>query len=233
MRSIARVHDRKLQNGHGYQLFEWGESGPKVILMHGWSGRATQFFKIIEALTENGYHVLSIEAPAHGLSRQKQTSMIEFVDAIEDVIDTYGPVDIAIGHSLGGMAVFNAFERKHIDLKKAIIIGTPSGVQSVVRDFCTTVGASEKVGKGILNRIEQNFEVTIEQVSTDYLAGLHNPPGLILHDELDRDADVTNAYAVARSWTNAELVITDGLGHRGILLEESVIKKIIDFLNKH
>ena len=201
-----------------------------MILMHGWSGRATQFYKIIEAMVNEGYHVFSIEGPGHGESKQRQTSMIQFVDALEVIIEEFGPIEISIGHSLGGMAVFNAFERKHLPLKKAIIIGAPANVRNVVNDFAEAVAAGPKVAQGIIDRIETNFEVDIQHVSTDYLAQLHNPPGLIIHDEQDIDVDVSNARAMAKVWTNAKLIISDGLGHRRILEDEGVIKRIIDFL---
>src|SRR5690606_19473234 len=84
-----------------FTLFEWKNTGPKVLLVHGWSGRASQFFKIIEELHKKGYHVFSIEAPAHGKSKQKKTHMLEFVDCIEVAQSKFGQFDFAIGHSLG------------------------------------------------------------------------------------------------------------------------------------
>ncbi|MDZ7846674.1 MAG: hypothetical protein U5L96_07840 [Owenweeksia sp.] len=86
---------------------------------------------------------------------------------------------LAIGHSLGGMALFNAQYRLPDYFKKIVVIGTPANVHNVVFDFARVVKASEKVAHGIINRIEKDFELNIAEVSTDYLAAVSNPPGLL------------------------------------------------------
>lgn len=212
------------------RLFEWGHGDRRVIMMHGWSGRATQFFRIIEGLTAEGYHVYSVEAPAHGESGYKQTDMLEFVKAIEWTVNQFGPFEAAIGHSLGGVALFNAHDRLNGAFGKLVIIGSPANIRNVVLDFCEVVNASDRVANGIIASIENSFSLKTEDVSTDTLAGKWNPPGLIFHDETDADVSVANARSLARLWTNAQLHISSGLGHRRILSDPGVLKSILQFL---
>src|SRR5689334_15961670 len=47
--------------------FGWG-NGPRVLAMHGWEGRATQWGPLAELLDRAGFEVIAIDAPAHGLS---------------------------------------------------------------------------------------------------------------------------------------------------------------------
>ena len=213
-----------------FTLFEWPGPGPKVILVHGWSGRATQFFKIVESLKKNGYHTFAIEAPAHGESSQKKTHMLEFVDCMEVAQQGYGPFDLAIGHSLGGMAIFNAMKR-NLSSSKVIVIGTPSNIRNVVQDFCDKVHASSAVGNSIIRNIESRYSLKVEDASTDTLANIYNPTGLIIHDKHDQDISDSNAMDLAKSWSRAELMLTEGLGHRKVLMDNEVIKKIIHFLS--
>ncbi len=213
-----------------FTLLEWGNPQAKrVLLVHGWSGRGSQFHKIIEALLEKGFYVVAIDAPAHGGNKQKHTSMLEFVDAIEVSQNQFGPFDYAIGHSLGGMAIFNALEA-NLKPNKIVTIGTPDNIRHVVLDFCEKVHASPKVAERIIKKIENQFVMKTEHASTDYLAQKFNPAGLIIHDEDDRDVGVDNAIELAKHWPNANLIITKGLGHRRVLMEQKVIDAIVGFL---
>ena len=60
-------------------VYSYGYSKRKVLLIHGWSGRGTQLFKIADKLLENGFMTISFDAPAHGNSTGKKTMMNEFV----------------------------------------------------------------------------------------------------------------------------------------------------------
>jgi hypothetical protein len=61
-------------------VYEYGKSEKKALLVHGWSGRGTQLFKIADSLLEHGYSIVSFDAPAHGKSKGSTTIMSEFID---------------------------------------------------------------------------------------------------------------------------------------------------------
>lgn len=229
IRDKAKIHH--LSTGKSDFIgYEWGtKGGPRVLLVHGWSGRGTQFFKIIEALLNKGFHVFALDAPAHGESKQKKTHMLEFVDSVEVMEEKFGPMDYALGHSLGGMAIFNAMKR-NLCVRKIVLIGTPDNIRHVVQDFCEKVHASTKVAEGIITNIENRYSMKIENASTDELANKFNPQGLIIHDKNDQDISVLNAENLATFWPNADLVITEGLGHRRVLMDQNVIDSILGFL---
>lgn len=227
--SKARIH--KMNTGSNpFVGYEWGSGGPKVILVHGWSGRGTQFFKLIEELLKGGFHVFAIDAPAHGESKQKQTNMLEFVEAIEKMSSKFGAFDFGIGHSLGGMALMNSLDRG-LPFKKIVTVGTPTSIPAVIDDFCEKVEASAKVGQAIDAYIESRFGRPTTTFSTDYLAQRHQPAGLIIHDTEDTDVPVRHAEGLSSIWTNARLIITNGLGHRKVLMDETVVREISLFLS--
>ncbi len=208
-----------------------GAEEKQILLVHGWSGRATQFFKLVEALTAQGYTVYGIDAPAHGNAREKSTNMLAFVEAIEVMMQCFGAFDGVIGHSLGGMALFNAIDRFQVS-KRIITVGTPASVPNVVQDFCEKVGASPEIGTRICQRIERVFHVKVEQISTDYLAAKHQPEGMVIHDEEDLDVSIAEAKEIATAWTKATPFYTKGLGHRRILMDKEVIKAVTHFLSR-
>ncbi len=51
--------------------YEYGESDRKILLVHGWSGRGTQLYKIADELLKSGFSTISFDAPAHGKSQRK------------------------------------------------------------------------------------------------------------------------------------------------------------------
>ncbi len=228
LREKATFH--KMTTGKSeFFVLSWGDSPRKVLFMHGWSGRGTQFFKMIEKVVSLGYQAVAIEAPAHGKSLGKKTHLLEFRDCVLEVSRQFGPFAVSIGHSLGGMAIFNALENGH-ETGVVISVGTPATIQNVVMDFADQLGASPAIGKRIIQHIEKQFSMNTSHASTDYLAALHNPQGLVVHDLNDQDVSVEDAHELHRSWPLSNLLITKGKGHRRVLMEESVIDAIIGFL---
>lgn len=220
----------KNEMDHEYEIMVWGENNQKsILLVHGWSGRGTQFHSLIEELLKKKWKVISFDAPGSGLSQQKQTNLLEFTICCLQLCKEYGPIYHAIGHSLGGGALFNALDQG-AEFKYLVSIGTPATIPLVVEDFAFKIKGSRKIAKGILKDIQKKFNVDPEKISSSVLAGKHQPKGLILHDEEDYDVDVKNAYLLHESWTNASLQISSGLGHRKVINDPKSISIILEFL---
>ncbi|MFT5252486.1 MAG: pimeloyl-ACP methyl ester carboxylesterase, partial [Flavobacteriales bacterium] len=92
-------------------VYEYGTSQKKVLLVHGWSGRGTQLFKIADELVRQGYATVSFDAPGHGKSPGNNSIIVDFIESILEINKQYGPFEAAIGHSLGGMSVLNAIKQ--------------------------------------------------------------------------------------------------------------------------
>ena len=52
---------------------------------------------------------------------------------------------------------------------------------------------------------------------------------LVIHDRADREVPFLSAQALSRAWTGAELVATEGLGHRRLLADPAVIERAVRF----
>ena len=90
--------------GKEIKLYRWKGKGPKILLVHGWSGRATSMYFIIQKLIENNYDVYSFDAPAHGDSPTSTSNIPEFIACIKELSSSIKSFNGIIGHSGGAFA---------------------------------------------------------------------------------------------------------------------------------
>ncbi len=216
--------------GKSIRVYHYGDSKRKVLLVHGWSGRGTQLHSIADKLLKSGYSTISFDAPAHGKSEGKTSDMTEFIRCILELEKQFGPFEHAIGHSLGAMAVLNSIKRG-LKVKKAVTIGSGDVIKDIMDDFSQKLGMNVATGALMIRMFEKKFGETINSYSAYIAAKEVSVPVLAIHDEDDADVPVTAVHHIAAHLANAEVLITKGLGHRKILGDSKVIKKIIQFLN--
>ena len=212
-------------------VYEYGKSDKKILLVHGWSGRGTQLVKIADELLKNGFMTISFDAPAHGKSKGNSSIMIEFIASILEIEKQYGPFEFAIGHSLGGMSVLNAI-KQNLKIKKAVIIGSGDIIQDIIDDFISKLRLNPEYGIKLRNHFEAKFGGKMDDYSAYKAAEKTEIPVLIIHDKYDHDVSVKAAYNIQKHLKNSEIMITESLGHRKILGNDDVIKKIIEFLKQ-
>ncbi|WP_035672172.1 alpha/beta fold hydrolase [Flavobacterium sp. 83] len=210
-------------------VYNYGESEKKILLVHGWSGRGTQLFKIADEFLKVGYSTISFDAPAHGKSPGKTTIMVDFIAAILEIDNQFGPFEAVIGHSLGGMSILNAI-KKGFKVNKAVVIGSGDIVQDIMDDFV----AKLKLNPSISTRLRLHFERKYKEEMNTYSAFLAakeiSIPVLVIHDNNDHEVPVTAGINIHKHLKNGELLLTDGLGHRKILGNSKVIEKTVQFI---
>ena len=210
-------------------VYQYGKSDKKVLLVHGWSGRGTQLFKIADALLKEGYATVSFDAPAHGKSPGNSSIMLEFIASIFELDKQYGPFEVAIGHSLGGMAVLNA-AKSGFKTDKIIVIGSGDIVHDIIDDFIKKLQLKPVISLKLRAHFENKFNEAMDNYSAFKAAEAIEKPILVVHDENDYEVPVKAGINIHQHVKNGELMITKGLGHRKILGDANVIYKIIEFI---
>lgn len=213
-------------------VYEYGKSDKRILLVHGWSGRGTQLFKIADELLEKGFSVISFDAPAHGKSEGKTTIMSDFIESVLEIEKQHGPFEIAIGHSLGGMSVLNAI-KKGLNVKKAIIIGSGDVVEDILDEFVFKLGLKPEISIRLRDYFENKYKVKMDDFSAYRAAKELVIPTLVIHDKNDPEVPVKAGIHIHEHLKNGSLFLTEGLGHRKILGNHSVIKKIIEFIQEN
>lgn len=210
-------------------VYEWKNTGEKVLLAHGWSGRGTQLYRIAEMLHKQGFSVIAYDAPAHGKSTGTYANILKMIAAIDELNHAYHGFDHVIGHSLGAMALLNYYKNPQ-NVKKIIVIGAGDVMSMIFENFTSAIGLSSKAAEEMTAYFEHKYEIKIDDYSSNVVVKDQHVPTLILHDEDDFDILSSNADNIAKHHPNATLIKTKGLGHRKILRDDAVINHIISFI---
>ena len=222
--SVDVVH-----RGQRLAVDAWG-AGPTVLLVHGWNGRGAQLGAFAPELVRAGFRVVSFDTPAHGRSPGRATSLPEISEAIHAVARACGPVHAIIGHSFGVACTIYAVHQG-LEVKRIVAISPPSSVRWLTQSFFKALDVAPRVQEIFNRKFEADFGADLwQRFAFDVLARHLAVPGLVIHDQDDRDVPIEEGMAVAQAWPGAQFVRTTGLGHRRILRDPDVIARVVAFI---
>jgi esterase/lipase len=221
---LIRVGGRKIQ------CYRWG-SGPMIVVVHGWAGRASQFRKFIPALEQSGYSVCGFDGPAHGESDGLSTNLMQFREVLQALWDLNGVPEAVIGHSFGGSAALFA-AMNGLPVPKLINIASPSIGDEIIQTYLTTIGGTWTTGNyfksWIIKRTGKTFD---EFTAMHFVRNLKAEVALMLvHDVDDQEVSISQARALKDVYPGTILLETSGLGHTRILKDPDVIGKCVTFI---
>lgn len=211
------------------QCYSWG-SGPAVLLVHGWNGRAAQMTPIAKVLAERGFRVVAFDAPAHGKSAGRRTELPIISGVIGELAEQSGPFSAAVTHSFGGMCLMHAIHQG-MRVERVVCIAPPLDVKTLVHQFAKILQLPDKTVGFHKRLLEKRFGENLWNVfsMTGWVENL-DIPGLIIHDEQDTYVSVDDSKLIARTWPNSELLLTTGLGHSRILKSRTTMDRLTVFL---
>lgn len=216
--------------GKKIQCYAWG-TGPVILLVHGWAGRATQFRKIIDGLVNADFKVVGFDGPAHGNSEGRSTNIQEFEETLREIYKKAGMPEGIIAHSFGGGAVLYA-AMNGLTVKKLVNIATPTIGDDIIQTYLKTIRGSRETAayfkKYIFNKYGKPFE---EFTGLHFIRHLKQDVKLLLvHDESDPEVSIHHARELIKLYPRASLFKTKGLGHTRILRDERVIERCVTFM---
>ncbi len=213
-------------------VYHWGTGDKKILMVHGWSGRATQLYRIVEKLLDMNYEVWSFDGPAHGKSSGRITMMPEFIKTVEKIVETHGKFYAAVGHSLGGIALLNV-QGNHAAFDKICVIGTPDSIKDIFYGFVNKLELKRKVAEYLIAFFEKITGKTIENFHGSHHTKQIDIPVLIIHDEEDYEVPIKDAINNHKYLKHGKLIKTNGLGHARILKNPEVVEQITSFIQSN
>ena len=232
-------------DGRLVAAWRWGQ-GPAVLLVHGWGSRGSRLVSFVAPLTEAGYSVVAFDAPGHGASAGRLSSLPQFISVIQAVARelgdngesgsgcrSAGPVPATfsgiVAHSMGAAATTLAMSR---GLRAGRVVFLAPAVDPIgyTERFAEMVGLTPDILDRMRRSIERRFGQSWDDLEVLRPAATMTAPLLVFHDRDDRDVEWSNGQAIAGAWPGAELVTTTGLGHRRIVHDPAVVSRAVAFL---
>ena len=205
--------------------------GPKVLFVHGWNGRSSQFYRIIELLSDNGYDITAVDLPGHGRSSRSNTNLPEIVDLVSEMMKSRGPYHGVVCHSFGCVAALNSL-RHGAGCEKLVLIST--GMYEAKPTFKGFVGLfgldAEYYTHRLFDLDDSIHGVNPGDLGLDQFSAQIETETLIVHCEDDKEAVKEIALALHEDMKNSTLYLTEGLKHRRILRDEKVAEMVLNFL---
>lgn len=204
----------------------------KVLILHGYESSVINFDRYIKPLTKKGYEVLAFDAPAHGRSGGKKITAPLYKATIQKINNLYGPVQSYMAHSFGGLAVSLALEEiSHTSDYKLVLIAPATETTTAIDTFFRFLQIDPSVRPGFEKVIVKRGGVSSEWYSIKRAMKHIRAKVRWFHDADDDTTPLSDVLKVkAENYPNIEFVITQGLGHRRIYLDNKVTKSIVEFL---
>lgn len=217
-------------NNHKIKAWQWG-SGPRVLLVHGWNGRGMQLGRLIDPLLSAGYQVITFDAPGHGQSTGTRTHLLQIRDVILALAHQHGPFHAAVGHSFGVAALSAAIAAK-MTIPNLIAISSPGGLGTLIDRYCQAMCIPAATEQYLRQRLQQRIGTALwQKFATSYPLEHGVERSLIIHDKDDQWVDWHESEQLSQCWPNAQLLLTEGLGHRRILRDPELLRKITAFID--
>lgn len=229
------VTGRLVVDGIPVTTYRWGDGDRPVLIVHGWTSRASRFAGFVEALLAEGRTVVSFDAPGHGASGGRATTILRQREIIRQLHARYGEFSAVLAHSFGVVSTFFAL-RDGIRADRIAGIGAIADFDFLAARFRAMLGVNQAVEDAMRRHIQRRLFPAEPGIWPRFDA-CHHPEEipseiLLVHDADDDTAAPTQSRDLAAAYgERARLIETSGLGHRRILLDPQVIATTVEFLN--
>lgn len=228
------VTGRLVVDGIPVTTYRWGDGDRPVLIVHGWTSRASRFAGFVEALRAQGRTVVSFDAPGHGESGGRATTILRQREIIRRLHERHGGFSGVLAHSFGVVATFFAL-RDGIRADRIVGIGAIADFDFLAERFRVMAGVNQAVEDAMRRHVQRTLFPAEPDVWPRFDA-CHRPEEipseiLLVHDADDDTAAPGQSRAIVAAYGDrARLVETSGLGHRRILADPEVIATTVGFL---
>lgn len=213
--------------------YAWGDGRRPVLLVHGWSSRASRLTAFAEQLIARGYSPVAFDAPGHGEAPGRASNILEYREVIRELHARHGDFDAVVAHSFGALAALFAL-RDGVRTARFVGLGAVGSFDLLLAGFRAGLGVDERVIRCMRDHVERRLAPgepgVWDRFGADRDPGELGAPVLLFHDEDDDMVPLAQARLLARAHGDrARLVVTRGLGHRRILTDPEVVAEAVEF----
>jgi pimeloyl-ACP methyl ester carboxylesterase len=227
------VRDDVCVDGERVAMWRWDRRATQdrrdvVVCLHGWGGAASQFRSIVNGLAGAAASVVAFDAPGHGSSSGRKSSIVAMRDALIAVARRIDAPIAIVAHS-GGSAAAALAMADGLPVERAVFIGPTADPAGWMARWAQDSGLSPHVLTRIRERTERDFGMSWSQLHMLPRAAERSQPLLVIHDRDDVEVPWTDGADLVDRWPGARLILTRGLGHRRILHDPVVASAAASF----
>ena len=230
-----RARTETLSSGKGHlTVFAWGE-GPTVLLVHGWGARGTHLGRMVPPLVAAGYRVVAFDAPGHGNSSGRSTTLPEFSAAIAAVARHVGDVDTLIAHSFGVAMALWAQVDWGLRARRQVLFSSIDHCMWVTEEFSRLMLIPDSVmsrGRQLMVK-RTGGSMDWSRLSVVEWLRRTSQPTLLVHDSCDPEVPIEHFFSLLSVGSERPLdaQVTEGLGHHRVLGDLGVMSRMLEFLS--
>ncbi len=214
-------------------LYSWGQPGEKVLLLHGWGGSPFDFKHMIAALVTAGYEVVAFDAPAHGASEGKKTNLMQWMHILEQLLQRTGPVHAVIGHSLGGLSAALTLVHTQASVPRLAMISAAVSAPVFFNETFQLFRIPQKVMPRVQQLIIKRLKSDLQQLDLfRHINQIRADRILVAYDENDHLVKKEQISSFLQQYPAIQSLKIRGEGHFRIMKNESVINRVLEFLEK-
>ncbi|MBX2801098.1 MAG: alpha/beta hydrolase [Myxococcales bacterium] len=203
--------------------------GPVIVLVHGQNGRAVQMASLARTLAEQGFRAVVYDAPGHGASDGSLVTLQALAEGVRGCVAAVGrPLGI-VAHSAGAAGVLIARDQGLV-ADNFVFLAPPIDYAAHVEGVFAALELPEALKADARTIVLRRTGTELAEQRVDLQPGRLSGRALLIHDAADVWVPPRSSEALARSWPGAERVVTQGLGHFGVLEDRGVVDRITAFL---
>ncbi|MGD9385161.1 MAG: alpha/beta hydrolase [Thioalkalispiraceae bacterium] len=232
-RELARSETKNIA-GKKIVLYQWGEcQAGYVLVIHGWSGRASQLGGFIKPLNQQRLGVIGFDAPGHGESEGNTTTIFEIGKVVDEIVKMHGMPKAVISHSFGCIVAAFAIGQYKLAVDKLVTISSPAGIEYLIDGFARHFKFNERVMSRFHKKLARKFgEGLYEKIAVENNLRDTGIALLAVHDKDDRIVSWQQTEELTSKIPGSQALYTNTLGHRRLLRDKQVIEQVVAFINK-
>jgi pimeloyl-ACP methyl ester carboxylesterase len=210
----------------------------RLLFCHGWEGYAYNFALLISKALNAGYEVHAFDHLAHGASEGELSGLPMALDTLLTVAahvnQTAGPVDVLIGHSLGGAASAWAAAHRQIAIKRLVLMAPFYDTRALSSLWAKAHLLPEEIRAALEAGLERASGKRFDDFMPPSLAARFNAladlPVLVIHDRDDKITPFKHSAALAKLVPQVVLHEARKVGHIALLADAACADMVMEFV---
>ena len=135
-----------------------------------------------------------------------------------------------VGHSFGGAAIGAALAFG-FQTSRIVIVSSPTRVSRLPFMWANALRLPPRSMAHFVRLLDEHAGRPVAELDLVATAPTYGIPALLVHDRGDAVIPHGEAEILAAAWPELKMISTDGLGHRDILADATVVTAIADFIS--